>query len=295
MSMPEILSALSDNEIDAERKSIYDDIDALRQFGVDIKLKKGKLGGYYIDKRKFEVSELKLLVDTVQSAKFITATKSNELIKKLEGMTSKYKAHELQNEVYVANRIKTMNESIYNLVDEISKAISVNRKITFYYLEWTLEKTKVPKSGGKLYKVSPQLLTWDDENYYLVAFDEESGKTKHYRVDKMQSITVTDEKRDNADEKIDIAAFSKKVFGMYGGREESVWLKCSNSMIGVIMDRFGQDIPILKDDGYFKTRVNVMVSPQFYAWIVSLGGEVSILSPEQTLNEFCSFVKKSIN
>ena len=294
ITMEEILTKLSQNGIEAERKSIYDDIEQLNSFGMDIICQKGKNGGYFVANRDFELPELKLLVDTVQSAKFITEKKSNELIKKLENLASRYEAQELQNEVYVANRIKTMNESIYRLVDRIALAINTNRKITFYYLEWTLDKTRVPRNGGKLYKVSPQILTWDDENYYMIAHDESSGKMKHYRVDKMQNITVTDEKREGSDVKIDVASFSKKVFGMFGGSEETVTLECANSMIGIILDRFGTDIRIIKNGDTFKTKVNVMVSPQFYAWVVSLGGEVKITAPTEIKNEFIKFVKKSI-
>ena len=294
ITMDQILSELSANGIEAERKSIYSDIEALNIFGMDIQCVKGKNGGYFVASREFELPELKLLVDTVQSAKFITEKKSNHLIKKLESLTSKYEAHELQSTVYVANRVKTMNESIYYLVDYIADAINKNCKITFQYLEWTLDKKKVPKKNGALYKASPIMLSWDDENYYLVAYDDNEHKIKHYRVDKMQNITVTNEKREGVDQKVDAAIYSKKVFGMFGGKEETVTLECDNSMIGIIMDRFGQDVTILKRDGFFEARVNVMVSPHFLAWIVGFGGMIRIKSPQSVYDEFEKLINNTM-
>lgn len=295
LSMDEILDKLSMYGVEAERKSIYSDIEELNNLGMDIEHQRGKNGGYYVASREFELPELKLLVDTVQSAKFITAKKSNELIRKLEGLTSKYEAQELQSEVYVANRVKTMNESIYYLVDYIAEAINKNRKITFQYLEWTLDKKRVPKRNGELYKVSPRMLSWDDENYYMVAYDDNDKKTKHYRVDKMQKITVTDEPREGTDAPFDAAVYSRKIFGMFGGVEEYVTLECDNSMIGIIMDRFGQDVSLLKKDGCFEVTVSVMVSPQFLGWVLSLCGQVRIISPKRVYDELCELASKSIN
>ena len=262
ISMDRILTLLANKGIDAERKSIYSDIEELNNFGMDILCKKGKNGGYYVASREFEFSQIRLLVDIVQSAKFITEKKSNELIKKLETLVSSHEAYKLQAEVYVANRVKTDNETIYYLVHDISEAMNQNRKITFKYLEWSLDKQLVPKKDGALYKVSPWMLSWDDENYYLVAFDDEAQKIKHYRIDKMKSVTVIDESREGKPEKIDVAVYSKKVFGMYGGEEERVTLECDNSMIGIIMDRFGSEVIIRKKDGSFEATVNVMISPQ---------------------------------
>ena len=196
MSMAEILDYLKSYGIDAERKSIYDDIEALRVFGVDIINRKEKPSGYYVASRQFEMPELKLLVDSVQSSKFITTKKSNELIKKLGNLCSVHEAKLLKRQVHVSNRIKTMNESIYYNVDDIHSAISLNRKIAFRYCEWTTKKELVPKKNGEFYNISPWSLTWDDENYYLIGFDNISGIVKHYRVDKIQNIKQLDEPRE---------------------------------------------------------------------------------------------------
>lgn len=214
LTMADLMAELGHNGIQAERKSIYADIETLRTFGMDIILRKDAPAGYYLGKRDFELPELKLLVDTVQASKFITAKKSGELIQKLEGLASHYEARQLQRQVYVANRIKTMNESIYYNVDKIHNAISENVKIRFQYYEWTVPKGMKLRRDGDFYCISPWVLTWDDENYYLLGFDEEAGMVKHYRVDKMLGIEMTKESRLGREhfDDFDTAVFSKKNF-----------------------------------------------------------------------------------
>lgn len=303
ITLAQILEALSGYGITAERKSIYDDLEALRVYGVDVEMRKGKNYEYYIANRSFELPELKLLVDAVQSSKFITHKKSNELIKKVEGLASVHQARRLQRQVFVQNRVKTMNESIYYNVDKIHNAISQGVKISFLYFEWAVSFTtkerikKRPKRGGERYAISPWALTWDDENYYMIGYDSDSKKIKHYRVDKMQSIELTDEKRDGQRvfQKFDMAQYSKMTFGMYGGDEEEVKLRFHNNLIGVVVDRFGKDVFLSQDgnDG-FTISVKVMASPQFFAWVFGLGEGVQILSPPGVVKQFKKHVKKVI-
>lgn len=295
MSMNDILEYLKSCGIDAERKSIYDDIEALRTFGIDIVNKKERPSGYYIGLREFELPELKLLVDAVQSSKFITTKKSDELIKKLESLAGSNQAKKLQRQVYVTNRIKTMNESIYYNVDDLHEAISENKKITFQYCEWTTDKNLVPKKNGELYNVSPWALNWDDENYYLIGYDNDSGKVKFYRVDKIKKITILEEKREGLKhfEKFNTADFSKKTFGMFAGDEKVVTLDCSEKLIGVILDRFGTDVSVRKaDNGVLKVRVSINVSPQFFGWLTGIGRDVVITSPENVVEEYKEYIKK---
>lgn len=284
VTMAEILDYLKNNDISAERKSIYTDIDALIQYGFDIKgfQEKGTYF-YHLVNRKFELAELKLLVDAVQSSKFITAKKSNELIKKIESFASIYESKELQRQVYVSNRIKTMNESIYYNVDQLHGAINTNRKIMFQYSQWTVDKKLKLKNGGAFYKVSPWALMWDNENYYMVAYDSEEDKIKHFRVDKMLQIELTEDKRDGKEQftMFDMAVYAKKMFSMFGGAQEKVKLECKNDLAGVIIDRFGKDIMIIpSDEHHFRINVDVEVSQQFLAWIIGLGEGVKILSPD---------------
>jgi len=282
LSMNEIIELLSHYSVSAERKSIYDDIRALQSFGVDIETTKGKTTGYYMASRTFELPELKLLVDTVQSSKFITAKKSFELIKKLESFVSVHEASQLQRQVFVLNRIKAMNESIYYNVDFIHDAISDNKKISFKYFEWDFKGERKFRHDGARYKVSPWALTWDDENYYMIAFDSDSKSIKHFRVDKIVSIETLPEKREGKElfEKFDMALYSKKVFGMFGGEEISAVLKCDKSLIGVIIDRFGREVMTIEYDDYFTVTVSVYQSPLFISWIMGFGDKIEVLSPQ---------------
>jgi len=283
LTVSELIAELSKYGVSAERKSIYDDLEALKLFGMDIECARGRRTGYFLAGRTFELPELKLLVDSVQSSKFITHKKSMELIRKIESLCSVWEGQSLQRQVYVANRIKTMNESIYYNVDKIHTGIGDNRKISFKYFEYAVTKEKVYRRGGERYTASPYALTWDDENYYMIAFDSDAGKIKHYRVDKMTDIAVTDERRDGAEhfQSLDIAVYSKKLFSMFSGDEETVRIEFTNRLIGVVIDRFGRDVPVtIADDEHFTVSVRVAVSPQFLAWVASFGREARILSPK---------------
>lgn len=285
ITMQDILSYLDSNDIKAERKSIYDDIETLRFYGFDIIMEKKDRKAYYkLASRDFELAELKVLVDLVQVSKFLTPNKTNQLIKKLEALTSKYEAVELQRQVHVINRVKNPNEKIYLLVDKLHDAIHKSVQVEFQYANWNLKKELMPKHDGKTYKVSPWALTWDDENYYLIGYDEEETKIKHFRVDKIQSLEVKGEERHGKElfEKFDPAIYSKKTFGMYGGDEKRVKLKVDNSLVGVIIDRFGTDIMIIPDNANdcFTVNVDVAISNQFIGWLIGLSDGVEVIAPE---------------
>ena len=278
----------------AERKSIYDDIETLKTFGLDIIYTKERPAGYYIGSREFELPELKLLVDAVQSSKFITVKKSQELIRKLELLTSTGQAKQLNRQVYVINRVKTYNENIYYNVDAIQSALNENSTIRFKYYKWDVDKELVPRNNGDDIEVSPWGLTWDDENYYMLAFDNEAGIVKHYRVDKMKHITLTGNSRSGQNEfnHFDIARFAKRTFGMFGGDLEQVILECDNELIGVILDRFGTDVIIVKvDENRFQVRHEVAISGQFYGWLVGLGPSVRVVAPKYIADEFAQRLK----
>ena len=295
LTSSEILAELAAYGIQAERKSLYDDLQVLEKFGMDICKTKSSTVKYYVGSRDFELPELKLLVDAIQSSKFITEKKSFSLIHKLEGLASVYEGKELQRQVVISNRAKTMNERIYYLVDNIQNAIATDRKISFRYYRWELDysgmekivKREKVKAGG--YVASPWSLCWDDENYYLIAYDSSSNSIKHYRVDKMDKIRLLDEPRDGGKtfEKFDLAGYSKGVFSMFGGTKTNVRLSVDNDCVGVIADRFGKDIYVTKEsDSTFSVSVDVMTSKQFYAWVFGLGGKVRIISPQNVVDEF---------
>lgn len=289
VTVAQLVAELASHGISAERKSIYDDIESLRDYGMDIiQTGAGKSSGYYVASREFELPELKLLVDSVQSSKFITYKKTMSLIKKIENLTSIYAAQSLSRQVYVKNRIKTMNESIYYNVDEIHRGIAANRKIRFHYFEYTVQKDRRFRRDGAWYIISPYALSWDDENYYMVGFDSDADRIKHFRVDKMTDIDITEEARDGQEiyAAMDMGEYARKTFGMFTGEETSVRLRFENELVGAVIDRLGRDAMLIPDgEDHFTVRADVVVSPQFFAWVCGFGNRAKILEPEHVAEQ----------
>lgn len=299
ITMSEIKASLEEYGITADRKSLYADLKDLEVFGIEVEGEpiKNKYH-YHVVNRLFELPELKLLVDAIQSSKFITEKKSNVLIRKLEKLVSKYDAQKLQRQVYVSGRIKTMNESIYYSVDAIHNAISENKKIQFQYFQWNVKKEMELRHGGAYYQISPWGLSWDDENYYLVGYDSEACMIKHYRVDKMLHISMLNEDREGKEhfKKFNMADYAKKSFGMFSGEEQTVKLLVDNAFAGVIIDRFGKNValhPVNKNQ--FTVNVDVHVSNQFLGWIMSLGNGIKIVGPESVCEQMKAEIKRLEN
>ena len=281
LTVAQIIGGLARADIKAERKSIYDDLEALRLFGLDVQCRKGKAPGWFIGSREFELPEVKLLMDAVQSSRFITQKKSDALIRKLESLASVHQAGQLQRQVYVSGRIKVMNESIYYNIDKLHTAIAAQKAITFKYFDYDLTRQKVFRRDGKRYIVSPYGLIWNNENYYLVAFDHANRDMRHYRVDKMDDLVVTFLPRKGIPEDFDMASYASKHFGMFAGREGQVTLRCSNQLVGVILDRFGLDAILIPEDAcHFTVTIPAVVSPQFLGWLFGLGDGVQLLRPQ---------------
>jgi len=298
LTMPQILEELEKYEVSAERKSIYEDFKDMSKLGIDvIKEQRGRETFYHIAGREFELAEVKLLIDAVQSAKFITQKKSKSLISKVKNFVSEHQAKQLQRQIVINDRVKTMNESVYYNVDDIHTAINQNRKIKFKYYKWDIDKKLVERHGGSYFFVSPWALLWDDENYYMIAFDDWDNKIKHYRVDKMMYIEVGNDERAGKEEfkNFDMAKYSKATFGMYHGEKTKVCIKFANHMCGVFIDRFGKDTLFRKiDENHSELIADINVSPQFFGWIFSLGNDVEIVSPKEVVNELREYTKKFI-
>ena len=296
LTLAEIMEALQAYEIAPDRKTLYTDLKDLEQLGIEVEGEPiGNKYHYHVVERTFELPELKLLVDAIQSSKFITERKTNALIKKLETLVSKYDARKLQRQVYVSGRIKTMNESIYYTVDTIHHAISENKKIRFQYFQWNVKKEMELRHDGAYYHISPWGLSWDDENYYLVGYDAKAQTIKHFRVDKMLRIQLSEEEREGKEhfKKLDMADYAKKSFGMFGGKEQSVKLLVENGLAGVIIDRFGKDLIMIPvDENHFTVHVDVRVSGPFLGWIISLGNGVKILGPEDVVDEMRKEIRR---
>ena len=287
LTLSQIIGKLNAYGVEVERKTLYQDFEILRDYGFDIVgVQTQRNYFYHIGNRQFELPELKLLVDSVQSAKFITQKKSNSLIRKLEGMVSKYEARQLHRQVIISGRVKAMNESIYFNVDKLHEAIGAGRQISFKYYRWNINKEMELRKDGDWYQISPWALMWDDENYYLVGYDSEDKQIKHYRVDKMMQIAVVDKMREGKEQfkAFDMPRYTKSLFGMYGGEEVQVTLEAENGMVGILIDRFGKDIPIRPvDENHFRTAVVVAVSDQFFGWIMALDEGVIIVGPEKVV------------
>ena len=297
LSTQQIIEYLEQNGIGAERKSIYADVETLRDMGVDVQSRKGRGAGWFIGERDFQLAELKLLMDAVQSSRFITQRKSDALIRKLEGLASKPQARQLQRQVYVSGRIKTMNESIYYNVDKLHAAIAARKVITFKYFDYDMKKEKEFRQEGRRYTVTPFGLIWDSENYYLAAYDHNKGQLRHYRVDKMWEIALTTLPRqgEREFEGFNPADYTRKHFGMYRGEEVNVKLRGRANMVNVVLDRFGQDVILIPDgEEHFTVTLPVVVSPQFFGWLFGLDGGLEIVHPQSVVEKYREHLRRQV-
>ena len=294
LSTQELIDALASRDIPVERKTLYSDIECLIDFGFDIIIEKRKSNFYAMGSRELELSELKLLVDSVQASKYITHKKSIELIKKLEKFTSEHNARQLQRQVFVAERIKTNNEQIYYNIDAINQALSQSKKISFKYSQWNLNKESEFRRGGESYIENPLGLAIADNNYYLISYSDKHKKIVHFRVDKMSSISVLEEKAEKHN--INIAEYTNKTFNMYGGENEFAEIIFHNSLINVVLDRFGSGITIHKVDGeHFKAVLNVASSPVFLGWLMSFGNKAKVIAPQSLVDEIKKITKEILD
>ncbi len=289
LTVADLIAAINGRGIDAERKSVADDIAALTDYGMDIEsVAVGKRKGYYLASRTFEPAELKMLVDSVQAAKFLSPKKTRALIKKLAALSSRGEAALLKRQLYLSDRGKTDNESVFYNIDAVHTAIGENREISFVYWQYDLRKKRVPRRNGARYCVSPFALVWDDEFYYLIAYAAEDARIKHYRVDKMNRIMILDSERKGRDAfaAIDMGEYTSRNFSMFAGEEADVVLDCDESVIGVIVDRFGTGVSVHPEGNRFRAYVRVAVSEQFFGWVAALGGAVRIVSPQPVRDRF---------
>lgn len=295
VTVQKLIDFLASKDIHAERKSIYDDIRTLNEYGTEILYRRGKHGGYYVAQRDFELSELKLLVDAVLSSRFLSPKRSAELIKKLAALSSAHESELLRREIVLAGRVKTTAEDSFVNVDAIHEAIHKNSRIAFRYFDWGTDMKKKFRDGE--YQASPYALLWDDENYYLIAHTEKHGLT-HYRVDKMENIRLTWEKRVFTEEtkKFDPAAYSREVFGMYRGERKRIKLRFENALAGVVIDRFGRDVMLIPDGKeHFTLTVDVSVSPNFLGWIAGFGGRAAVVFPQSIVEEYRALCRAALD
>lgn len=292
VTLAQMSEALSARGIGAERKTLYDDIRCLsEQYGMDI-IHSGR--NYFVASREFTDEEIHLLVDMVQSSNFVTLRKTDELIRKLEKLTSVHEGKRLSRSVYVRNRIKTMNESVYRNVDRVSEAIASDRNLRFQYFRYNVKKEKELRSGGKIHRVSPFALIWADQNYYLLGYNLEAGEMRHFRVDRMTRIELSRGPRKGKElfEKIDMSLYTTKVFSMFTGTERRVTIRFSTGLIDAVIDRFGENAMLIpEDEQHFRVTLDLVVSPQFFAWLSGFGPGAEILAPEEVRQAMAEHLK----
>ena len=297
ISVAEIIKYMDSYGISVERKAVYDDIETLRVFGMKIENRRGRPSGYFLADRKFELPELKILMDAVQSSRFLTQKQSRELLRKLESLTSVSEARKLQYQTYTVPGVKSPNNEVYQNIQGIYDAIAENHQIGFLYYEWDFSKNLKQKRGGERYRVSPWKLIWKNENYYLLGMDEKSEIVKHYRVDKIKHLNIEKAKRNGESifQNFDMEKFSAGTFGMFGGKEQTVKLSVHNKLAGVIIDRFGKDVMMIPaDEEHFNVNVDVRVSRQFLGWVFSLGSDIQIVGPDDVVEQMRKEIARSV-
>ncbi len=294
LSTAELIERLERQGISAERKALYSDLAALEEYGIALE-KSGR--GHYLAARDYELAELKTLVDIIQSSRFLTAKKCQALTKKLYKQTSRHGAQELDRQVHTTC-VKAPNERIYYTVDAIHSAIRDDRRICFSYRRYNEKKQLIERRPGFVYEVSPLALIFDNENYYLIAYFESENEIRHYRVDRMQDVCISEQKRSTEAlaNRPDISKYENKTFGMFGGNETLLTLNCKNEAAGAIIDRFGDEPTFLcHSDGTFDVTVRVFVSEQFFGWLTGLGKLAKIKAPEDAAAKYKAFLQELID
>lgn len=287
VSTRDIMAYYKENGMSSDRKTLDADIKLLQEQGFDLIKIKSSPNKYYIASREFELPELKLLIDAVQSSRFITEKKSRELSKKLAGLASAEQAKELDRHTGVNGRAKSTNEKQLYTVDTITKAINEKKKIRYQYQEYDGKKRKILRNDGEVYILSPYMLYWNEDFYYVVGYSDKRETITAFRVDRIVNIELTDAKAVKRPKGFKVSNYSNSIFGMYSGPESEVKLECRNDLMKYIIDRFGEKIKVRPtENGTFLTTVTVQLSPVFYGWVFQFGGGIKIVGPNEAVEEY---------
>ncbi|HAJ97304.1 MAG TPA: WYL domain-containing protein [Ruminococcus sp.] len=295
ISMPEIIRELQTYGIQAGRKALYEDIEALRAFGLDIVSTRGSQAGYCVVSRSFQLPELKLLADAVASSRFLTEKKAKQLIEKISSLGSPYETGQIKRQIYIANRTKAINERIYLNVDAIHRAITENKKISFRYFKYNVEKKK--KYSPDLHICSPYALTWDDERYYLVAhYDKYPDKMTNFRVDRMESVQLLDEPAQKLPKGFSLKEYLSSTFSMFSGTSQDIQLRFENELVSAVIDRFGTDVKLHPDDdNHFTLTVRIKAEQPFFGWLFGFGTRAQIIQPDDVREKYINMLKEVLS
>lgn len=284
---------LSEHGIAADRKTLYTDLEMLESFGLDLDVIKSRQNRYSVRSRVFETAEIKLLVDAVQASRFINKSKSRSIIDKLSFFTNDYQKDIIERQLYVEDLSKADNSAIIYTIDDIHLAIQKQRKITFSMYEYCLDKSKKLKHYGQKYYVSPYALAWHDDNYYVIGYSDSHKKIVKFRVDRITGCTVTDIFAVKKPADFTVSSYFTKVFSMYDGPAKHVTLICRNELISSIIDRFGEDVRIVKEDTeHFRVTAEISLSPMFFSWVFASGGKMKIAAPKEAVEGFERMIRK---
>lgn len=283
----DILTYLKKCGIPCDRKTIPGDIQKLCDIGIDIEEERSRENRYSLSSHLFTLPELKLLIDAVESSKFITTKKSTELIEKLSQMSSAHQAAELKSNLYISERVKPMNEQIYYLVDNINSAINRSKQISFRYFHYDQCRKEVPNNDGKRYYFSPYFLVWNEDHYYAVGYSEKHQKIGTFRVDRMKEVNILETDAVEKPSDFSLPEFTRRVFDMYAGDTKTVILHCKNDMMNYIIDHFGDDVETAPlDCAHFKAIAKVSVSPTFFSWVFQFNGDIQIKGPTSVVDRY---------
>ena len=287
VTIKDINAFLSDYKLDADRETIAECIEELQESGYDIKCVRSTQNRYYIHSRPFSVAEVKLLVDAVQSSRFISEQQSREIIEKLSSLVGSYKGEILKRHLYIGSRAKSENKQLAKFVETIHNAITNKRKIRFHYYDYNSEKQKVLRRDGRWNNISPFDLIWNNDMYYIVGRGDHTDTILKYRIDRMADLEILDEPSLDAPEGYEVSGFFEKEFSMMAGNTTSVELLCNNRLMGSIIDKFGEDVHTeVVDEEHFKTTVDVAISGVFFGWVVASGGFMRIIGPKDVVDKF---------
>lgn len=286
-SANELCDLLSEYGINCERKSIYSDIEALKEYGMDIVNVRSPKRGYYLNERKFDVAEVRLLIDAVQAAKFISSRKTKALIYKIGNLLSEFQEEELREQIYVESSFKSEKEDLYDIIKSLDDAIKKSKQVQITYAKRKLENRYLKKSEGKVFLINPYSLLWSNDHYYLVCNNDKYNNLMHLRLDRISQVKLLDSqskhfsKVSKYTDKFDTADYSNKIFNMFTGESGEIELCCDNRIIDDILEKFGDETPLkIFDENHFVFKADVELSNGLISWIMQYGADIKVLSPK---------------
>lgn len=287
VSTVEIMDYLVGKGFQIDRKTLRSDLRLLISMGYDIVVVKSSPNKYFWGERTFEIPELKMILDAVSSARFISETKSKRLTKKIMSLAGMQQREQLKRHVRAIGKTKADNKGLYYIIDRITEAINRKKKISFQYTEYNGRKEKILRNDGEVYILSPYVLYWNEDYYYVLGYSDKRETVTAFRIDRMKTPKIMEEDAVPKPEGFDVSAYSNKVFQMFSGEETTVELECDTSLMKYVIDRFGIDVETeeLSEDK-FLAKVPVDLSPTFYGWVFQFGGKIRIIGPDEAMLGF---------